>query len=140
MTIIATSYLISVIAIVLTREFKKINEDLEKAMNDVDTQMNGSTAGAVFCKPRDNFFKLVSVVQKVDEMFCVFYGYTLALSLGSLCWSLYAIFVRVESSERYAIPTTGAVAALMILLPSSASLNSEVRWLSFFQSHSIDSS
>ena len=126
MSLIGTSYLVSVVAMVMTKEFKRINSDLEKDLNTMETQMSGTAGGAIFCKARDKFFKLVSVVQKVDELFCIFIGYALVLSLGSLCWALYAIFVKVGNFRIYSIPTTCAVAMLMILLPPTTCLSSQV--------------
>ena len=126
MSLIGTSFLVSVIAMVMTKEFKWINSYLEKDLNTMETQMSGTACGAIFCKARDRFFKLVSVVQKVDELFCIFIGYALVLSLGFLCWALYAIFEKVANFRIYSIPTTCAVAILMILLPATTCLNSEV--------------
>ena len=126
MSLTGTSFLVSVIAMVMTKEFKRINSDLEKDLDTMETQMSGTACGVIFCKARDQFFKRVSVVQKMDELFCIFIGYALVLSLGFLCWALNAIFEKVANFRIYSIPTTCAVAMLMILLPASTCLNSKV--------------
>ena len=117
-----TSFMICVIAIVLSREFDGCVADLQSKCNKNKYLNSGGLFGTI-----DRFYELASIVHKVDEMFSVFIGLNLTAALGMLCGAIYGVLAGEGTLEEWSMPVMVSIVTLILLLPSVASLNSKVR-------------
>ena len=79
-------------------------------------------------KMTDKFYDLTLMVDKVDAMFSLPVGLTLAASLGSLCMAVYknVTYGFDVMTLLNSLDVSGSALALVILLPSLTLLNSKV--------------
>ena len=119
--IIAPSFMVSVLSIVMATEFDRCSEDFENSMKKAD-----KLSVEEFSKMTDTFYNLTLMVDKVDDMFSLPVGFTLAASLGSLCMTVYktVTFGFDVTTSLGSLNVSGSALALMILLPSLTLLNS----------------
>ena len=84
MSIVCLSFITSVIAIVLAREFDQCNRDLKDKIT-IDKYLTYDT----FMKTTKRFNELANMVDKVNKMTCDLVAIALAVALGSLCFTIY---------------------------------------------------
>ena len=114
------SFLLCVISIVLSVEFKNCVYNLKKSFleeNLLSTQLFYETA--------NRYNELISIVHKVDEIFSGIVSVILVLSLGMLCGAVYAISNGADSTNWFNLMLY-SVLNLAILLPPLANLNQKV--------------
>lgn len=116
----STGFMICVISLVLSKEFQKCVLDLEKSF----TEQRCLTEDT-FNQSKDRFYKLVSVVQKVDEMFSFFIGFVLIQSLALLCFAIYSS-LQGQDIEAWTAQVILSSLAVATLLPPLAKLSSKV--------------
>ena len=120
-SVLATSFLLNVITVVLGREFDKCIENLQEKVNDTET-----LSGDTFSETVERFKKLRGVVEKMDDIFFLDFTFNLGLSLGMLCGSFYGIYVGDLTYEDMHIPILVSMVTVLIILPPSAALHSKV--------------
>ena len=122
-SIIATSVLVNVIAVVLRREFDKCIENLQEKINET-----GLLSGDTFSETVQRFQELRVMVEKVDDMFFLDFALNLCLSLGILCSSIYGIYTGdfAFENETIHLKIQVSIVTLLITLPASAALHSKV--------------
>ena len=121
--IVAPSFMVSVLSIVMATEFDRCSEDFENSLKKAD-----KLSVAELSKMTDKFDDLTLMVDKVDAMFSLPVGLTLAASLGSLCMTVYktVTFGFDFTTSLGSLNVSGSALALMILLPSLTLLYSKV--------------
>ena len=121
-SVLLTSFMISMVSIVLTKELDKcIDDPQEKILKDK------FLSNDTFSDTAEIFYELICLVKKVDEMFSVVIGLNLALSFGMLCAATYGIFVGDGKFKNWTVPILISVLTLLILLPSISNINTKVR-------------
>ena len=123
----ATSFIISIIAVVIRAEFSKRIEELQHNINETN-----SLSHDTFSEGVERFQQLKALVNKVDNSFCLILSLNLSLSLGILCTSIYSIYIGETTFEDMKVGISVSFATLVVLLPSSAALHSKVglsQWL-----------
>ena len=93
MSLLCTSFMISVIAVALSREFDQCRINLRNKIKQSKCITN-----VAFLNTTARFYELRSFVQKVDEMFSDIVALNLTISLGILCMSVYALLQKDGSS------------------------------------------
>ena len=119
-SIIAPSFMLSVLAAVVANEFDTCNSDLEQTMRTANTISLGE-----FSKMTDNFHDLAMMVKKVDAMFSKSVALNLASSLGSLCVAVYTID-QGQNVTTWTLALSCPALTLITLIPSLTSLNTKV--------------
>ena len=116
---LATSFLISIIAVVLRGEFSKCIEDLQDKINETNT-----LTSETFSETIERFQKLRILVQQNDDTFCLILSLNLGLALGLLCTTIYSSYIGEIDYE--IVDILVPLATVIVLLPSSAALHSKV--------------
>ena len=93
--IVAPSFMVSVLSIVMATEFDRCSEDLENFMKKSD-----KLSAEELSKMTDKFYDLTLMVDKVDAMFSLPVGLTLAASLAC-AWSSSKRYGSVLTSLRH---------------------------------------
>ena len=119
-SIIAPSFMLSVLAAMVANEFDTCNSDLEQTMRTANTISLGE-----FSKMTDNFHDLAMMVKKVDAMFSKSVALNLASSLGSLCVAVYTID-QGQNVTTWTLALSCPALTLITLIPSLTSLNTKV--------------
>ena len=130
-SIMATGFIINVIAIVLRREFDKCIENVKEKMNET-TIMSSD----IFSETVERFQELRNIVQQVDDMFFLDVSLNLCASLGMLCSVIYGIYHGHFNFEEMSIQIVISMVTLLMMLSPSAALHSKVR-ATFIILHSI---
>ena len=117
----ATSFIISLIAVVTRAELSKCIEELQHNINETNTLSNNTFSEGV-----ERFQQLRALVNKVDYSFCLILSINLSLSLGILCTSIYSIYIGETTFEDMKVGISVSFATLVVLLPSAAALYSKV--------------
>ena len=121
--IVATSFMVVVLSIMMANEFDRCSEDFDNFMKKAD-----KLSVEELSKMTDKFYDLTLLVDKMDAMFSLPVGLTLAASLGTLCMTVYktVTFGLDVTTSLGSLDVSGSALALMILLPSLTLLNSKV--------------
>ena len=120
-SILATSFIINMIAVVLRKEFDKCIKNLQEKSNEA-----GLLSRDTFSETVERFQELRGVVEKVDDMLFLDFTLNLFASLGMLCNAIYGIYVGHFTFEDMHIIILVSVVTLLITLPPSAALHSKV--------------
>ena len=120
MLVLNISFLICVISIILSREFKKSLTTLEEHLKE-DKILDIDTLYATTERLRE----VTSVVNKMDEMFSGVVGVILTMALTCLCVAVYAV-LSGQSPVSWYIGGIYSTVILTMLLPSLSSLNYQV--------------
>ena len=121
-SILATSFIINVISVVLRREFDKCVEILQEKIDKTET-----LTGDKFSETVERFQELIGMVDKVDDMFFLDFTLNLFASLGMLCSAIYGIYVRDFTFKDMTLQILVSIVTLLVTLPASAALQSKVR-------------
>ena len=114
----ATSLVISVLAVVLRREFSKCIGDLQDKIKKTNT-----LSVEIFTESIERFQLLRVLTQKFDDTFFMVLSLNLGAALGMLCSSIY---IGESTFELKKTQVGASLATLAVLLPPSASLHSKV--------------
>ena len=120
-SILATGFVITVISIVLRREFDQCIENLQENIKET-----GVLSSEIFSETSERFQELRVMVEKVNDMFFLDFALNLCLSLGILCSSFYGIYVGHFTYENIHILILVSLATVLITLLPSAALHSKV--------------
>ena len=129
MSIVCLSFMTSVFAIGLAREFDQCNRDLKDKITS-DKYLTYDT----FMKTTKRFNELANMVDKVNEMTCDLVAIPLAVALGSLCFTIYYTIISSSTIiEIFAIMINvcQAILIVILLLPQGMSLNEKVKLILF---------
>ena len=116
-SIIAPSFMLSVLTAVVANEFDTCNSDLEQTLTKANTISLGE-----FSKMTDKFHDLAMMV---DAMFSKVVALNLASSLGSLCVTVYTI-AQGQNVTTWTLALSCPALTLIILIPPLTSLNTKV--------------
>ena len=119
--IMATSFIINVLAVVLRREFSKCIGDLQDNIKKTNT-----LSSEIFTEAIDRFQQLRSLTQRFDDTFFLVLSLKLGAALGMLCSAIYSIYVGEGTFERKKGQLGASLATLVVLLPPLAALHSKV--------------
>ena len=119
-SIIAPSFMLSVLAAVIGNEFEACKSDLENSI----TKKGNILSKEDLSKLADKFCDLARMVKRVDAMFSYTVALNLAASLGSLCVAVYYI-AQGENVSAWTLSLSLAL-TVMILIPPLTSLNTKV--------------
>ena len=122
-SVLATSFLINVMAAVLKKEFHKCIENLQEKINET-----GTLSSDTFSETMERFGDLRNMVQKVDDMFSPIVCLNLAISLGMLCGAIYAL-ARGEGTffDGWHFLVLTSLGTLVIILVQVPELHNKVR-------------
>ena len=115
------TFLLCVIALVISREFQKCISDFKNILTE-----EGSFCSDTFFETEERLRQLTSVVSKVDSMFSFAVGIILTMALSTLCGAIYAVVIGEKPDEWYIAAVYGAL-SLGFLLFSLSTLNYKVR-------------
>ena len=115
------TFLLYVIALVISSEFQKCISDFKNIIID-----EGSLRSNTFFVTEERLRQLTSVVNKVDSMFSFAVGIILTMTLSSLCGAVYAMVIGENPAVWY-IAVVYAALSLGLLLLSLSRLNYSVR-------------
>ena len=121
MCFLCTSYVLSVINLVLAAEYDKIVTDLHFQL-DKDNCLSKET----FTHATEKFFELTSLVDKVNDIFSDFFAVNLYLSLGLLCAVTYGILIDDGSVLGWGVAIKMATGILVLILLPATILNEKV--------------
>ena len=122
-SVLATSFLLNVMAVVLGREFHKCIENLKEKINET-----GTLSSDIFSETVERFTDLRNMVQKVDNMFSPVICLNLTLSLGMLCGSIYALSNGEGTFfEGWQICIFFSLGTIIILLIQTSELHNKVK-------------
>ena len=121
MCFLCTSYVLSVINLVLAAEYDKIVTDLHFQL-DKDNCLSKET----FTYATENFFELTSLVDKVNDIFSDLVAVNLCLSLGLLCAVTYGILIDDGSVLGWGVAIKMATGILVLILLLATILNEKV--------------
>ena len=127
MSLVCTTLMRNVLSIVLSREFNHCNSVLQNIIIEQTYSAN------FFTDIKKRFYKLSSMVEKVDDVFSSFVAINLVLSLGMLCGALYTPVKERIYLEGWLMPVGYSMLILLILLPPLANLNSKVIYFQVFK-------
>ena len=126
-SVLATSFLINVMAVVLGREFHKCTENLKEKINET-----GTLSSDIFSETVERFTALRNMVQKVDDMFSPIICLNLTLSLGMLCGAIYALSNGEGTFfEGWQICIFFSLGTIIIFLIQTSELHYKVKLLYF---------
>ncbi len=117
----AMGFLISVVTLMLTKEFQKTNEHLELKLKP-----DGRLSNELLCTTIDRFYKLTKLVHRANQLFSLLLGLILTTSFGMLCAVIYYILTENKHLDLWIAPLILAVINLIILIPPLVSINNEV--------------
>ena len=117
----ATSFTINVLAVVLRREFSKCIGDLQDNIKKTST-----LSSEMFTEAIDRFQQIRSLTQRFDDTFFLVLSLNLGAALGTLCSSIYTIYIGEATYERKRVQLGVSLATLVVLLPPLAALHSKV--------------
>ena len=115
------TFLLCVIALIISREFQKCISDLKNTISDDETLCSD-----LFFKTEERFRELSSVVNKVDSMFSLPVSIILTMSLSTLCVSIYAMAIG-DDPRHWSIAPMYSALSLGFSLFSLSGLNYWVR-------------
>ena len=118
---LATSFIISVLAVVLRREFSKCIGDLQDNIKKTST-----LSSEMFTEVIDRFQQLRSLTQIFDDTFFMVLSLNLSSVLGMLCRAIYSIYIGEATFELKKAQMGASLATLVVLLPPLAALHSKV--------------
>ena len=118
---LATSFIISVLAVVLRREFSKCIGDLQDNIHKKNT-----LSSDMFTEAIERFQQLRSLTQKFDDTFFMILSLNLSSALGMLCSAIYSIYIGEAKFELKKAQMGASFATLVVLLPPLAALHSKV--------------
>ena len=122
-SILATSFLVNIIAVVLGREFHKCFENLQEKINET-----GTLSGDIFSETMESFTALRNMVQKADDMVSPIICLNLTLSLGMLCGAIYALSNGEGTFfEGWQIGVSFSLGTIIILLIHTSELHNKVK-------------
>ena len=122
-SVLATSFLINVMAAVLKKEFHKYIENLQEKINET-----GTLSRDIFSETMDRFQVLRNMVQKMDDVFSPIVCLNLVISLGMLCGAIYAL-ARGEGTffDGWNFLVFTSLGTIVIILVQTTELHNKVR-------------
>ena len=122
-SVLATNFLIHVMAAVLKKEFHKCVENLQEKITDT-----GTLSSDAFFETMERFGDLRNMIQKMDDMFSHIVFLNLTISLGMLCGAIYAL-ARGEGTffEGWHFLVFTSLGILVIILVEVPELHNKVR-------------
>ena len=124
MSIVCLTFMTSVFAIVLSREFDQCNRDLKDKITS-DKYLTDGT----FMKATKRFNELAKVVDKLNEMTCDLVAIDLVKALGSLCFTIYSTILDSKYIIGNMVNACEAILIVSLLLPQGMLLNKKVKLL-----------
>ena len=124
MSIVCLTFMTSVFAIVLAREFDQCNMDLKDKIT-TDKYLTDDT----FMKATKRFNELAKVVDKVNGMTCDLVAIALVKALGSLCFTIYSTILDSKYIIGNMVNVCEAILIVSLLLPQGMLLNKKVKLL-----------
>ena len=126
MSLVCLTFMTSVFAIVLSREFDQCNRDLKDNITS-DKYLTDDT----FMKTTKRFNELANVVDKVNEMTCDLVAIALVIALGALCITIYSTIINSSKITRYMVNVCESILIIILLLPQAMLLNEKVKLFIF---------
>ncbi len=122
--VVAVSFLIGVICLVLAREFEECIAEVRKVMTKEKL-----LSDEAFQNMADKFYELATLVREVDEMFSIFMLLNLTISMGTLCGATFSLLRVFDDTHirMWTIPVSISILNLLCMLPPAFALHSEVR-------------
>ena len=127
MCFLSTSYVLSVINLMISAEYDKIVSDLHCKL-DKEKYVSRETFSHVI----ERFYELTSLVDKVNDMFSDIVAVNLAFSLASLCTVSYGILLDDGTVQGWGLGIKMSSAILVLILPPAILLNEKVclkKWI-----------
>ena len=121
MSIVCLSFMTSVFAIVLAREFDQCNSDLKDTILN-DKYLKHDT----FKKVTKRFNELANMVDKVNDMTCDLVVIPLVGSLGALCIAIYSTILDPNEITSNMLEVCETMLIVILLLPQAMLLNEKV--------------
>ena len=121
MSMVLTSLLVVVIAVVFSKEFEKCIQELR-----AEIKKDNSLSNNQFSMSVERFYELIAVVEKSDDLLSITVGFNVTVCLGMLCGGTYACFIGDGTFKEWHIPILISVVALAVLLPPLVALNRKV--------------
>ena len=116
------TFLLCVIALIISREFQKCVSDMKNTIIE-----DGTLFSDVFFEIEERFRLLTSIVNKVDSMFCVAVGIILTMTFSTLCGAMYSVVIGDKNPTIWYMSAVYSAVSLGFLLLSLSTLNHRVR-------------
>ena len=120
-SIMLTSFIVIVIAVVFSKEFEKCIEEL-----GAEIKKDSSLSNNLFSKSAERFYELTAVLQKADDLLSTTIGFNVMLCLGMLCGGVYACLIGDGTFKEWYLPIFSSIVNLVVLLSQIVGLNSKV--------------
>ena len=120
-SVLLTSFLVIVIAVVFNKEFEKCIEELAAEIKE-----DSSLSKNQFSKSAERFYELTTVLQKADDLLSIIVGFNVMLCLGMLCGGVYACLIGDGTFKEWYLPIFSSIVTLVVLLSQLVALNSKV--------------
>ena len=119
----ATGFLVTVIAVVLGREFDKCVENLREKVKEA-----GNLPADSFNETMERFQVLRNLVQRVDDMMFMDIALNITAAFGLLCFAVYTFYTTELEfiRESLVVPILVSIVTAVITLPSLAAINYKV--------------
>ena len=120
-SVLLTSFLVIVFAVVFSKEFEKCIEELAAEIKE-----DSSLSNNLFSKSAERFYELTAVLQRADDLLYSTVGFNVMLCLGMLCGGVYACLIGDGTLKEWYLPISISIVTLIVLLSQLVALNSKV--------------
>ena len=120
-SVLLTSFLVIVIAVVFSKEFEKCIQELAAEIKE-----DSSLSNNLFSKSAERFYELTAVLQKADDLLSTTIGFNVMLCLGMLCGGVYACLIGDGTFKEWYLPISSSIVTFIVLLSQIVALNSKV--------------
>ena len=119
--LLSTSFLIGMIAVILSREFQTCVSFLQSEIKE-----NGSVSQGTFTMATERFNNLAQMTHKVDNLFSTLVGMNVMASFGNLCSTVYYSLAESATVEEQILMVLTSTVSMINLFVPLADLNSKV--------------